>query len=1041
MDRSLKLEFKMQELARTARDLWSQFFRKSIWLALTSSITSTFFVLSSSIAIAQTVTVRSGNGTLGGIDSNVTFLQGPADTDFTRSFTQADFSNARQGPEAFIISPNPLWLTGLSADPNAKWIGANSTSSVSQGYTGLYAVSFTISNPFTSAVLSLHYAVDDAIGNDSNNTGIYLNGAAVCGNLVANGLTDFTQEHDLTCNDAGSQLHVGTNWLYIDAANNGGPAGLLFSATITTVDVTALPSGFLAIVPGTTMPWLYGTTPGGLNSSYQYGINDGTLPVVLSSAQGLNFSAGSVLTITYYGGTVSFGQGVPYNDANGDPADVSNSLKGVPSSYMDPSTYPINLGELVGTFAENNGSIVGIPFAVGDGPRSVVVPMGASQLQLGVNDTIFSDNTGSWLIQVGSSLGTLPTISTSGLVNAASNSVGPMAPGSIAAVIGSFTLNSSSIAPSGMPWPTSLGGLSLHFDGIPAPLYYASGSQVNFQVPWELAGRTPPNAPLTVTVGNQTSSSLTVNLAPFSPGLFSMNAQGNGQGAILDSHYRLVDSSNPASMGDVIQIYCTGLGAVTNQPPSGSPALANPLSWTTTQPRVTIGGAAATVYYSGLTPDVGLNLINAQIPSGIVTGPAVPVVVSIGGVTSNTVTVAIQPFPVSPNPQPSVTSLAPTSATVGTNSLTLPISGSAFMATSTVTFNGVLHSPSLVNSGQLTINLSAADLATVGTFPVIVNNPPPGGGNSQSVNFTVMALPNPQPSIASLSPTSATVSTSPLVLTINGSGFIASSTVTFNGILHPPSLVNGGQLNITLTASDLSDAGSFQVVVTNPAPGGGTSGTVNFNALPASVPVPPAPTGLSPGSTIPPGPTVNSLTPTLSWNPSPGATGYTVVIINTVTGNSAPANVTATSVVSPTLTNGGTYLWSVAAFNSSGLGPVAAPVYFTVALSQTGLTGNWTGDWGSIPSLAVGTMSATLVQTGSTLSGSLLLSSTCFPGGPVSGTVSGSTINATITISGFKLATIDGNVSTDGRTINGAYVVTYGLCTGDYGVYTLSRAQ
>jgi minor extracellular serine protease Vpr len=140
-------------------------------------------------------------------------------------------------------------------------------------------------------------------------------------------------------------------------------------------------------------------------------------------------------------------------------------------------------------------------------------------------------------------------------------------------------------------------------------------------------------------------------LAPLAPGIFSMNGQGTGQGAILDASYRLVDSSNPATAGStVIQIFCTGLGPVTNQPPSGSPPLDGQLSETTTTPIVTIGGTQAQALFSGLAPGtVGIYQVNALVPAGIEKGAAVPVTVGFGarqsisgGVTSNIVTIAVQ---------------------------------------------------------------------------------------------------------------------------------------------------------------------------------------------------------------------------------------------------------------------------------------------------------------------------------------------------------------------------------------------------------------
>jgi uncharacterized protein (TIGR03437 family) len=137
-------------------------------------------------------------------------------------------------------------------------------------------------------------------------------------------------------------------------------------------------------------------------------------------------------------------------------------------------------------------------------------------------------------------------------------------------------------------------------------LYYASGSQVNLQVPWELTGQTQTF--VTSSFGGQTTASQALTLALFAPGIFSMNGQGNGQGAILDGSSKLVDSSNPATAGTTfIQIYCTGLGPVTNQPSSGMPAPARPLAETMMATTVTIGSEPALVLYSGLAPaEVGV---------------------------------------------------------------------------------------------------------------------------------------------------------------------------------------------------------------------------------------------------------------------------------------------------------------------------------------------------------------------------------------------------------------------------------------------------
>jgi uncharacterized protein (TIGR03437 family) len=121
-----------------------------------------------------------------------------------------------------------------------------------------------------------------------------------------------------------------------------------------------------------------------------------------------------------------------------------------------------------------------------------------------------------------------------------------------------------------------------------------------------------------------------VNLATFAPAIFSTNAGGSGQGAILDQSYFLVDSASPATPGSTaLRSCCTGLGPVTNPPQTGSPAALSPLAYTTLTPTVTIGDVPAEVLFSGLAPGyVGLYRMNARVPAGLAASGAVPVAIS-----------------------------------------------------------------------------------------------------------------------------------------------------------------------------------------------------------------------------------------------------------------------------------------------------------------------------------------------------------------------------------------------------------------------------
>jgi len=100
-----------------------------------------------------------------------------------------------------------------------------------------------------------------------------------------------------------------------------------------------------------------------------------------------------------------------------------------------------------------------------------------------------------------------------------------------------------------------------------------------------------------------------------------------------------------------------------------------------------------------------------------------------------------------------------------------------------------------------------------------------GGGGGRE---TTPPASNPLPSITSLSPASATVGAAAQTLTITGTGFISSSTVTYNSTAQTATYVSSTQLTIQLTASEQATAGSFGVVVTNPSPGGGASNSVDF---------------------------------------------------------------------------------------------------------------------------------------------------------------------------------------------------------------------
>jgi hypothetical protein len=189
------------------------------------------------------------------------------------------------------------------------------------------------------------------------------------------------------------------------------------------------------------------------------------------------------------------------------------------------------------------------------------------------------------------------------------------------------------------------------------------------------------------------------------------------------------------------------------------------------------------------------------------------------------------------NPVPSVASLNPTSAVVGDPGFTLTVVGTNFVSGSVVRWNGLDRATTFVSGTQLTAAITAADIATVETASVTVYNPAPGGGTSNVVNFAVQAR-NPTATIASLRPAIAIKGGVELTLTVTGSNIISGSVVRWNGSDRVTTFVSTTQLTAAITVADIATAGTAQVTVFTPAPGGGVSDAKTFtiiNPPPASV--------------------------------------------------------------------------------------------------------------------------------------------------------------------------------------------------------------
>jgi photosystem II stability/assembly factor-like uncharacterized protein len=261
---------------------------------------------------------------------------------------------------------------------------------------------------------------------------------------------------------------------------------------------------------------------------------------------------------------------------------------------------------------------------------------------------------------------------------------------------------------------------------------------------------------------------------------------------------------------------------------------------------LTVNGGAFTptaiVQWNGAdlaTTYISSTQLTATIPASDLTvaGSANVGVIIPGGNNSNTLPFAIN------NRLPGVTSISPPSAIVGGPGFTLTVTGSNFISTSTVLWNGGSLTTTFVNATSLKASVPASDIAATGTIPVAVSSPAPGGGTSGSVSFTIN---NPVPVATTLSPTSRTAGTSAFTLTVTGSNFVSASKIFWKSTALTTTFVNATQLTASVPAANIATPGTAHVSVFNPTPGGGVSGLLTFTI---SNPVP-TETRLSPAQTV-----------------------------------------------------------------------------------------------------------------------------------------------------------------------------------------------
>jgi sugar lactone lactonase YvrE len=321
----------------------------------------------------------------------------------------------------------------------------------------------------------------------------------------------------------------------------------------------------------------------------------------------------------------------------------------------------------------------------------------------------------------------------------------------------------------------------------------------------------------------------------------------------------------------------------------GSPALTLTVNGTGFQSTTTlqVGGVAVTAVY------VSSSKLTATVPANSLAKTGTLQVVASNGSSSSTALVNLEVD----NPVPAITGFAPLSLVAGAGAQSLSVTGTGFLPSTVIQVSGSARTTTYVSATQMTVALTAADIASAGSLALTAVNPAPGGGNSAGASIPVT---NPMPGLLSIAPSTvvAGLKTS-TTITVTGTNFVSTSVAQFNGSARATTVLNTTQLTFQITPDDVVNAGTASITVTNPAPGGGTSPAVSLTI-----------------ATPTPTPTITSVSPTQLIVNSPGSLTVQGTNLNTSSIVLWNGSALKTSFASYTI-SGNTYSYLIATVPSA----------------------------------------------------------------------------------------------------------------------------
>jgi adhesin/invasin len=225
-----------------------------------------------------------------------------------------------------------------------------------------------------------------------------------------------------------------------------------------------------------------------------------------------------------------------------------------------------------------------------------------------------------------------------------------LAKGTIVALFGEqFTLGAPQQG--AFPLTTDLAGTKVFVNDQPAPIFYSSYSQINFQIPYDVVAG---DAVIRVDRSGQLGNNISVTIAESAPRILKLGIGNYGIVVNQDGSLPIPQTpgipSHPAKAGDALVIYAVGLGQTTPSATAGTAAPTSPLAVAPAVTNVLFGGGlflgdpiSVTPFFVGLTPGfAGLYQINVVVPAGLLPGDVALVLTGPNGIVSKTSAIAVQ---------------------------------------------------------------------------------------------------------------------------------------------------------------------------------------------------------------------------------------------------------------------------------------------------------------------------------------------------------------------------------------------------------------